>query len=182
MMPAGAIPEAEYARIHALMPIVCVDLVVLRGASALLVRRRQKPAAGLLWLPGGRIRRGETVAGAAGRLLEGETGLSCPRFSFLGVGELGFPDEPFGHGKGTHSVTVVLSCRPRSAAVRLDGNHSAHVWAAPWMRGLHPYVRDFLRLASGRAPRPALRARDSGIPSIPEGRPVSYTMTGGNGG
>lgn len=122
------------------------------------------------------------MARAAARLLEGETGLSPGPLSFLGAGDLGFPDDPFGHDMGTHAVTLVLSCRPEGGAVSLDGNHSGHVWAAPGRRGLHPYVRHFLRLAGGHARGPSLwgtRGPYSGIRGIPQAPPVSYTMRGG---
>lgn len=53
------IPEGLWGQIVDLMPIASVEAVVLRGDSVLFMRRRNSPAAGLWWFPGGRIRRGE---------------------------------------------------------------------------------------------------------------------------
>jgi 8-oxo-dGTP diphosphatase len=56
-------------------PVVGVGAVVWRGERVLLVRRGRAPRAGQWSLPGGGQRLGETVAEAALREVEEETGL-----------------------------------------------------------------------------------------------------------
>lgn len=56
-------------------PEVCVGAVVVDDDELLLVRRGNAPAAGMWSVPGGRVEPGETLAEAALRELEEETGV-----------------------------------------------------------------------------------------------------------
>ena len=72
----GLIPGEFYRRILAIMPIVCVDLMVIDvDGRLLLLRRRDEPAKGHWWFPGGRVHLGETRADTASRKLTEECGL-----------------------------------------------------------------------------------------------------------
>ena len=57
-------------------PLVGIGAVVLRPASALLIRRAQAPSAGQWSIPGGAQEIGETAEAAARRELREETGLT----------------------------------------------------------------------------------------------------------
>jgi len=97
----------EYAHVLRTMPIACVDLVVSHRAQFLLVRRRNRPAKGKWWFPGGRILKLETIIRAARRKLKEETGIQGGVFgSVLTVKETIFSDSEF--GTTTHSVNVVV--------------------------------------------------------------------------
>ena len=150
-IPAGPIPEGLYSEIHRTTPVACVDVAVVRGGKVLLVRREREPARGEWWLPGGRIRRDESVDKAASRLLLGEAGLRLRKWSMLGAGEMWFQTDPFGHGLGTHSLSVVILCEAMSGRVSLDGDHSDHIWACSPGPDLHPYVSKFVAAALGRS-------------------------------
>src|SRR5262245_19410251 len=68
----GLIPSDFYRRILAVMPIVCVDLMVIDvDGRLLLLQRRREPAKGHWWFPGGRVHLGETRAESASRKLNG---------------------------------------------------------------------------------------------------------------
>ena len=56
-------------------PILGASAAVFRGNDVLLVKRGKPPGAGLWSLPGGKVRRGETVLEAAIRELGEETGV-----------------------------------------------------------------------------------------------------------
>lgn len=56
-------------------PELCVGAVVVRNGAILLIRRGSPPGEGLWSVPGGRVQRGETLAQAARRELQEETGL-----------------------------------------------------------------------------------------------------------
>lgn len=65
-------------------PEVAVGAVVVDNEELLLVRRGRGPAAGEWSVPGGRVRRGETLAEAVVREVAEETGLEAVCGRFLG--------------------------------------------------------------------------------------------------
>lgn len=71
------IPQAEYDRVIELIPIVCVDIAVEYENRILLIKRRNEPAAGQWWLPGGRLYKGEDLGDCALRKAKEEVGLEC---------------------------------------------------------------------------------------------------------
>ena len=66
-------------------PIIGVLVVVLRGARALIVQRRQQPNAGRWGFPGGVLELGETVFQGAMRELMEETGIVAEPAGFLDI-------------------------------------------------------------------------------------------------
>ncbi len=69
-------------------PEVAVGAVAVDHDRLLLVRRGRGPAHGHWSVPGGRVRRGETLAEAITRELREETGLEAVCGSFIGWAEL----------------------------------------------------------------------------------------------
>lgn len=145
------IDKELYSKIHELLPIACLDLVMIDDGKVLLLKRNRKPAENQYWLPGGRILRNETFADAAKRLALGETGLHINAVETLGVDNLMFTDDPFGHGQGTHTVTVVVKCVLVTTDVKVDSNHDSHIWWDPKtpLEGLHEYVTSWSDAALG---------------------------------
>lgn len=129
------IPLDLYSKIHALMPIPCVDLCIVRKRRVLILKRTREPDASRFWFPGGRLMRNETVVQAVHRIALGEVSLTVEPLRFLDWLESRFPTDPFGHGKGTHTVSLVFLCRlvgPSAQSdgdpVKVDDNHSEHRW------------------------------------------------------
>lgn len=142
----GFIEPELYSDIHRLMPIPCVDIVVVRGDRALLVHRREEPARGRYWIPGGRIRRGESLPAAAQRLVLAETGIEIDVPILVDAESLIFQTDPFGHGKGTHAVAIVMAARCVSDGdIELDGNHDNALWSSGHDASLDSYVKNAIR-------------------------------------
>lgn len=125
-------------------PDLAVGAVVVDHDHLLLVRRGRGPAQGHWSVPGGRVRRGETLAEAVTRELREETGLEGVCGPLIGWAELLDPDG----GTDEHyvvldfEVTVVGDEEPR------PGDDAAEVeWVdlhAVAERALAPGLAEFL--------------------------------------
>lgn len=122
------IPEELFRQIHESMPLVCVDLVIHRAGSVLLLRRAIEPLRGQWFFPGGRIRRNETIVNAAHRIAEDEAGTLIDDLEFLAVEETLYKTSPFPHRRGTHTVNLVHAARARNGVVEHDAHHSGYKW------------------------------------------------------
>ncbi|MFL1416310.1 GDP-mannose mannosyl hydrolase [Pseudomonas fildesensis] len=93
-------------------PLVAIDLVVMKpGGETLLGLRVNRPAYGFWFVPGGRIRKNETLDNAFRRLTREELGRTFERASarLLGVFEHFYDDSVFanaGAGPDTHYVVL----------------------------------------------------------------------------
>ena len=139
------IPDSLYRQILPVMPIPCVDLLVVdRLRNILLLKRRNEPAKGLWWVPGGRVHMGETRAASAARKLREECGLDLQHNP---PKEISTEDLflPIGQGAISHTIcTVFLVEVGAGAPVVLDSQSDASAWrtAQDWRtEDLHPYVR-----------------------------------------
>ena len=136
------IPEALFSQILQVMPIPCVDiLVVNEKGDVLLVLRRNEPAAGQWWFPGGRVLFGELRCDAAKRKLEEECGISSTHFQEIGTFDI-FCD--VGADKRFHSITTLYVVKVEAAReIRLDHQSSDARWLPlqRWLsHQLHPFV------------------------------------------
>lgn len=140
------VSEKMYSRILRVMPIPCVDLLVVDNAGGvLLLLRRNAPAAGQWWFPGGRVQFGEQRRDAAKRKLEEECGLSSTQFQEIGTFDLFFD---IGTNKRAHSITTLFKVEVGpNRSIRLDHQSREASWLTPreWLgRELHPFVRSGL--------------------------------------
>lgn len=90
-------------------PLISIDLVVADSdGQYLLGHRRNKPAQGFWFVPGGRIYKNETMDSAFTRLCKVELGLDLLRADaeFLGPYEHFYEDCVFGEEVSTHYVVL----------------------------------------------------------------------------
>lgn len=140
------IPQDKYDEIISLIPIVCVDVAIVYDSKILLVKRRDEPAAGEWWLPGGRLYKGETLEDCALRKAKEETGLECVAGPMIYYASIDF---------GTvHSVNFCYLLSASDDRVRLDDTCLEFGWAVTYSdvvfgSKLRPYVRQCLSKAFG---------------------------------
>ena len=133
------IPEDQYNSILELMPIVCVDVVIVYQGYALLIKRANEPAKDEWWLPGGRLYKGETLEDCAIRKAKEETGLDCEVSHMIRVSNTIFDN--------VHSVNIVFLMFANSDQVKLDNTSLNYKWVNYADRTNHPYVKDSLTRA-----------------------------------
>ena len=140
------IPINLYKQIHAVMPILCVDVVILYEGKALLCKRTNEPVKGQYWVVGGRVFKGETLKEAVIRKVQQEAGIEVKIIEQLGVEETMFDTSPF--GGDTHTVNAVYLAVPKGKSEpKLDSQHEEFKWFSTIKKDFHPYIKKYIRLA-----------------------------------
>ena len=150
---SGFIPWQLYRQILETMPIPCVDIAIVANGAVLLVRRKDAPAVGQWWLPGGRVFKGEMMRDAAIRKAREEVGIDCHVGPIIHTAETIFPDGP--DSIPVHSINSCFFMYPvhPNFQVKLDPHQTEFRWTDHIFMGLHPYVERCL-VAAGLAGQP----------------------------
>jgi colanic acid biosynthesis protein WcaH len=132
-MAITTLSDDEFAHVVRLAPLVSVDLIIRDAKQNVLVAlRTNEPAKGAYFVPGGCIRKNETIENAFKRILKNETGCRT-RFAdarFLGVFQHFYPTSRHGpSGNGTHYIVLAYEVLfDRRPTIILDRQHSAYRW------------------------------------------------------
>src|SRR5947207_15834352 len=103
--------DTEFLHIVDTTPLVSIDLILRneRG-EVLLGRRANRPAQGLWFVPGGRIRKNERVNEALQRISQHELGVTIAEAKLLGVFDHIYPDNFLGAPSvNTHYVVLGMA-------------------------------------------------------------------------
>jgi colanic acid biosynthesis protein WcaH len=129
--------EIDFLDVVRLTPLVAIDLIVSDADGRILIgHRRNRPARGTWFVPGGRILKDETLDAAFARIVDAELGIAkLARSSarFEGVFEHHYSDnfaaEP---GVPTHYIVLAyaLSLGNTQQIGRPD-QHSDYLWLTP---------------------------------------------------
>jgi 8-oxo-dGTP diphosphatase len=128
-------------------PLATVDVIIEIGAGIVLVRRRNPPPG---WaLPGGFVDRGESVAHAARREAQEETGLDVELTELLGV-----YSDPKRDPRGFFTISTVFIGRAAGEPVGADDAAEARIFALDAVPSDvafdHPtIIADYRRLRAG---------------------------------
>jgi len=138
-----------YKKVLAVVPILTVDIVIVHRGKFLLLKRAIAPAKGQWWTPGGRVLKGEKLEDAVRRKAKEEAGVSVKIIKLLGADGVFW--KKGAQGVSSHTPSVVYLARPSGRAnVKMNFNNNEARWFMRIPRGLHPFVRKFLRLAGFR--------------------------------
>jgi colanic acid biosynthesis protein WcaH len=142
----------DFEAVVRLAPLISIDLIVRSaGADILLGYRRNEPARGTWFVPGGRIRKNERLEVAFARTVKDELGveLSAEQARFFGVFEHIY-DENFAQraGFGTHYVVLAYEISlARLPDTLQQDQHDSFRWftlAEVLQRpDVHPYTRAY---------------------------------------
>lgn len=139
-------------------PLVSIDLIVRNRDSHILVGRRvNEPAKGTWFVPGGSIRKDETLARALARISEAELGvaITMDNVRFAGVYEH-FYDTNFAEVDGISTHYVVLAYIVKRAFNTDDlpaVQHSEWAWLSnPPMDNVHPNTLAYLAVTEAAGP------------------------------
>lgn len=145
-MMSAFIPETLYDQILRSVPIACVDIAIVSDGSILLIKRRDPPALGQWWVPGGRVLKGERMRETARRKAREEVGIACHVGPIIHTAETIFPDGP--RQIPVHSINSCFLLYPvevvSKVRVELDRHHADWMWVNAVPEDVHPYVKKCL--------------------------------------
>ncbi len=148
-LQADLLPLDTYREAHAGMVIACHDIFIEYMGGMLLVRRTNFPAVDILWPIGGRVARGMGAEDSIRLKVRQECNLDLSDVEVIGHARTYFSTDPFGHGKGTDSLNIVLRAKG-FGELKLDDLHERPSIIKPeeytddFRAQLHPYVRDYM--------------------------------------
>jgi colanic acid biosynthesis protein WcaH len=137
-------------------PLVSIDLLVRNGEGQLLVGlRRNAPAAGTYFVPGGRIEKGLSHEQALREIAERELGWHGVEWDdgkVEGIFTHSYGDNALGvPGVSTHYVVIAYGLRAEEESeLRADAQHAHFTWvdadsAEALQPPVHPYTLAYLR-------------------------------------
>lgn len=145
----------EFALVVRLAPLVSIDLLVTTDCRRVLLGlRKNAPARGFWFTPGGRIRKNESQADCVSRLIDTELGMpeiSPLANSLIGAWDHFYQDSFFSNNCTTHYVNLVylLPCDGDLdlRALPLDQHTQWRWWPLQEARNsqlIHPHVKPYL--------------------------------------
>ncbi len=133
-------------------PLVSIDLIVRnKEGKILLGKRKNRPARGYYFVPGGKIFKNERIEEAFKNISKNELGkaLDINKAKFLGVYQHFYNDNYFGEDTGTHYVVLAYEVFEEDLDLKDDEQHSDFIWLYPEeilkSEDVHPYTKDYFR-------------------------------------
>ncbi|SFT81791.1 GDP-mannose mannosyl hydrolase [Halomonas saccharevitans] len=153
----GWLSDDTFRQVVANTPLVSLDFVVTNPQGEwLLGQRVNRPAQGCWFVPGGRVRKSETLEAAAQRLTRDELGQASELadLCFLGVYQHFYADSTLDPEHSTHYVVLAyqLMLEPELETLPRQ-QHCGYRWWSP-----HAIVHDETVHANTRAYLPAVQS------------------------
>ncbi|MEJ5105599.1 NAD-dependent epimerase/dehydratase family protein [Chryseobacterium sp. MYb328] len=153
----GLIPTEVYRSILDNVPLICVDLVIVKDNKAFLTKRKNKPCKDVYWMQGGRMLKNEGIEQCGIRKAASELNIPEDRIKitqYLGTFSTEFNDSEQGASSHTVNVTFQAEVDP-AVSLGFDNDHSDGKWfdvngsIPAELDGKykhHPYIAEVLQL------------------------------------
>jgi len=139
------LPDETWETVVRSVPLVSVDLVVHSDGGVVLGKRTNEPAKGEWFVPGGTVRKHESLEDAVQRVANEELGVGVTIERRLGVYEHVYDVADIEDAGGKHYVPIGFEVRAESDFLDPDDQHAdLQVFEPPFEIDLHPYVRQYL--------------------------------------
>lgn len=161
----GLIPADVYRVILDNIPLICVDLVIVKDNKVFLIKRKNKPSEGFYWLQGGRMKKNEGIEECGIRKAALELNIPEEKIKitkYLGTFSTEFNDSE--HGVASHTVNVTFQAEIEDIPLGFDRDHSDGKWfdingsIPAELKGKykhHPYIGEILKLIEPKRSLPA---------------------------
>lgn len=140
------INELEYNKILEVLPIICVDLIIIYNNKCLLLKRDNEPAKDQYWFPGGRIHKLESIKNASIRKAKEETNLDCDYIKIISIEESIFTKN---ENMKTDIHTINICCYMTVSNIdniQFDKYHKEYIWIDKQNDEYHQCVNNPLAL------------------------------------
>mgnify|MGYP001305484142 CR=1 FL=1 len=145
---AGYLSNEDFRKAVDMLPLVSIDLLLRNSDGAYLLGLRRNPPAKDTWfVPGGRIRKNETLAHALARIAREELSLALPASAWTPKGvyehfySVNFAEE---QGRATHYIVLAFEASVAAGAFAFPlGQHRSYRWMSPGVAGAHPDVHPY---------------------------------------
>lgn len=132
-------------------PLIAIDLIIQNDEDMILLgKRKNKPAQGKWFVPGGRIMKNETMKDAFLRISKDELGFELePKFSHLmGVFEHHYDDSIFGDNISTHYVVLAYRAVVYDQEPICDEQHEKFKWVYTdsTCDDIHKFTLSYMRM------------------------------------
>ena len=150
----GVLAQAEFRQAVEMLPLVSIDLLLRDGAGRYLTGlRANPPAQGAWFVPGGRIRKNETLRDALRRIALDELGVPVAELAWTprGVYEHFYGTNFAGEaGRSTHYVVLAYEAELSLDVSSLpQAQHRSYRWlpakAIAADPGVHPYTQAYFK-------------------------------------
>ncbi|HIE9578171.1 TPA: GDP-mannose mannosyl hydrolase [Klebsiella variicola subsp. variicola] len=144
-----ALDDSVFKTIVKNTPLISIDLIIENSNSEILLGERiNRPARGYLFVPGGRIRKDETINEAFIRLTQMELGIaqSLSSAKFLSVYQHFYDDNFSGDDFSTHYIVLGYKLFLNNDELKLpEEQHSSYSWISKADILNHPKVHDYTK-------------------------------------
>ena len=148
--PPGWLDADTFATVVHSTPLISIDLLVENEqGDYLLGLRNNRPAQGYWFVPGGRVKKNETLDAAFQRLTTEELGITLERRQaiFKGVYEHCYSDSVFGEQPSTHYIVLAYQLVLPAESVQLSvQQHNNTQWLKTNAILANPNVHQYTKL------------------------------------
>ncbi len=161
-MPGAWVEPQDFERVIRFTPLVSIDIIVRsKEGLVLLGRRKNEPAKGRFFVPGGRITKNESLQAAFKRITLAELGLEreLKQARFIGVYEHLYKENVFEKkGFGTHYVVLAYELTLPDVPESLPTQqHQDYVWKSEQEILTWPAVHEHTKAYFRESPSDSVR-------------------------
>jgi len=138
------IPDEQYKSILDVIPICCVDIIIVHSNEFLLLKRKKEEIdGGLWWVPGGRLHKNERWNDTVRRKAYEETGIHVCVDRKVSSYELFIEHPRF--QSGFHCITTTFVVSPeKEFKIKIDRYADEYKWVGHLDQSYHPELRKMI--------------------------------------
>jgi colanic acid biosynthesis protein WcaH len=141
--------EKAFKTVVDLMPLISIDIILMKNNKILLGRRNNKPAQGYFFTTGGRVKKNETLNSALDRIAKDELNVVLKlKPKFLGIFEHFYNDSIY-ENVSTHYVNLAYIYEVQEINSLPTEQHSEYRWFGiselKENKHVHKYVKDYFK-------------------------------------